>query len=173
SMTGILISMDMRMPVMDGYQATKTIRQKEKQINTEFITPIIALTATAFNENRKLMLMIGCDDFIPKPFQEEILLETIARYTGAKYIYEFDQVISRSEEDISLEDLTPEALNVMSEQWLRKTHNAALNCNQNLVLQLIEEIPQDYHHLKKQLNYLANHYQFDKISNLSERESME
>ncbi|MEL7242384.1 MAG: chemotaxis protein CheB [Cyanobacteria bacterium J06573_2] len=168
-----LILMDMRMPVMDGYQATKTIRQKEKQINTEFITPIIALTATAFNENRKLMLMIGCDDFIPKPFQEEILLETIARYTGAKYIYEFDQVISRSEEDISLEDLTPEALNVMSEQWLRKTHNAALNCNQNLVLQLIEEIPQDYHHLKKQLNYLANHYQFDKISNLSERESME
>ena len=129
-----LILMDMRMPVMDGYQATKIIRQKENQKHT----PIIALTATAFNENRTLMLKIGCDDFIPKPFREEVLLEKIATYTGAKYIYEFDQIVSRSEENISLEDLTPEALHVMSEQWCREIHIAALNCNQNLVLQLIQ-----------------------------------
>ncbi len=85
-----LILMDMRMPVMDGYQATKIIKQQEKEekINTESSTPIIALTATAFNENKQLMLAIGCDDFIPKPFQEELLLQKIALYTGAKYTYE-------------------------------------------------------------------------------------
>ncbi|MDY6900246.1 MAG: ATP-binding protein, partial [Cyanobacteriota bacterium] len=169
-----LVLMDMRMPVMDGYQATTIIKQKEaeKQINTELGTPIIALTATAFNENRKLMLKIGCDDFIPKPFQEEVLLEKIARYTGAKYIYEFDQMINASEENISLEDLTPEALQVMSEKWCRQINSAALSCNQNLVLQLIEEIPQEYNKLKNQLNYLVNSYQFNRIANLSERESI-
>jgi two-component system CheB/CheR fusion protein len=93
-----LILMDMRMPVMDGYQATKIIKQKQKQkqreINTGSSTPIIALTATAFNENKNLILGIGCDDFIPKPFQEELLLQKIAIHTGAKYTYEFDQNIS-------------------------------------------------------------------------------
>ena len=163
-----IILMDMRMPIMDGYQATKMIRQKENEKHT----PIIALTATAFNENRKLILKIGCDDFIPKPFQEEVLLEKIARYTGAKYIYEFEQMINVSERNISLEDLTPEALQVMSEKWREQIHSAALSCNQNLVLQLIEEIPQKYNQLQNQLNYLANNYQFDRISNLSEQQSM-
>jgi len=168
-----LILMDMRMPVMDGYQATKIIKQKEseKQINTEHSTPIIALTATAFNENRKLMLTIGCDDFIPKPFQEEVLLGKIAKYTGAKYIYEFDQIISPAEGNISLEDLTSEALKVMPEKWCREIHTAALSCNQNTILQLIEEIPQKYNKLLNQLNYLANNFQFDTILNLSERAS--
>ena len=87
-----LILMDMRMPVMDGYQATKIIKEKyyEKKTNTRRNTPIIALTATAFNENKQLMLAIGCDDFIPKPFQEELLLHKISLHTGAKYTYEFD-----------------------------------------------------------------------------------
>ena len=145
---------------------------KEKE--NEKHTPIIALTATAFNENRTLTLKIGCDDFIPKPFREEVLLDKIATYTGVKYIYEFDQIISPSEEDISLEDLTPKALHVMSEQWCKEMNIAALNCNQNLVLQLIEEIPQNSHPiLKKQLNYLAHDYQFHRITNLSERQSVE
>ncbi|MEM6399745.1 MAG: chemotaxis protein CheB [Cyanobacteria bacterium P01_D01_bin.116] len=168
-----IILMDMRMPVMDGYQATKIIKQKEneKQINIELSTPIIALTATAFNENRQLMLKIGCDDFIPKPFQEVVLLEKIAKHTGAKYIYEFDQIISPSEENIGLEDLTPKAIQVMPEKWCKEIRNAALNCNQNTILQLIKEIPQQHNQLQNQLNYLANNFQFDIILNLSERAS--
>ncbi|MCJ8278631.1 MAG: ATP-binding protein [Rivularia sp. ALOHA_DT_140] len=161
-----LILMDMRMPTMDGYQATKIIKQKETDNQNR--TPIIALTATAFNESKKLMLMIGCDDFIPKPFQEEILLEKIAKYTNAKYIYELDQKISDSEKNISLKDLTSKALQVMPEEWCREIYTAALSCNQNIVLQLIEEIPQQHNTLKNQLSHLANNFQFDTISNLSE-----
>ncbi|MEM6751674.1 MAG: chemotaxis protein CheB [Cyanobacteria bacterium P01_C01_bin.38] len=162
-----LILMDMRMPVMDGYQATKIIKQKEK--NTELSTPIIALTATAFNEDRKLMLTIGCDDFIPKPFQEEVLLQKIAIHTGAKYTYEFDQNISSFEENINLEQITSEALQVMSQQWCRQLHNAALSCNHDAVLQLIREVPQEHNNLQSQLNNLANNYQFDTIASLSEQ----
>ncbi|MBV6623990.1 MAG: response regulator [Rivularia sp. (in: Bacteria)] len=161
-----LILMDMRMPVMDGYQATKLIRDKET--NTQHHIPIIALTATAFNENRELILMIGCDDFIPKPLQEEVLLERIARHTGAKYIYELDRDLCASAQHIDLNELTPQALQVMPEEWCREVNTAALNCNQNSVLQLIREIPPQYSSLQTQLNNLANNYQFDLISKLSE-----
>ncbi|MGB3761449.1 MAG: response regulator [Rivularia sp. (in: cyanobacteria)] len=166
-----LILMDMRMPVMDGYQATKIIKQKEKEekINTESSTPIIALTATAFNENKQLILAIGCDDFIPKPFQEELLLQKISLHTTAKYTYEFDRDISYIKSNINPEQLTSEALQVMPEKWCRELRNAALSCSQNTVLQLIEEIPQQYNNLQTQLNNLANNFQFDTIANISEQ----
>jgi two-component system CheB/CheR fusion protein len=67
------------------------IKQKIIENPNQNNTHIIALTATAFNQDRNLMLELGCDDFIPKPFQEEILLDKIALYLGVEYIYEFEQ----------------------------------------------------------------------------------
>ncbi len=95
-----LILMDMRMPIMDGYEATRIIKQKQEvnQIENKKNTAIIALTATAFNEDRKFMLELGCNDFIRKPFQEDILLEKIAIHIGVEYVYEFDKDVSSSEE---------------------------------------------------------------------------
>lgn len=58
--------MDMRMPVMDGYTATQQI----KSILGGENTIIIALTASAFQEERGMILSIGCDDLICKPFSE-------------------------------------------------------------------------------------------------------
>jgi GAF domain-containing protein/DNA-binding response OmpR family regulator/HPt (histidine-containing phosphotransfer) domain-containing protein len=78
-----LIWMDMRMPVMDGYAATKAIRAK----NWTKPPIIIALTANAFEEERMIALSIGCDDFVRKPFQENTILEKIAEYLGVRYIY--------------------------------------------------------------------------------------
>ncbi len=57
----------------------------------------------------------------------------------------------------------------MPEKWCRELRNAALNCSQNTVLQLIEEIPQQYNSLQNQLNNLANNFQFDTIANISEQ----
>jgi GAF domain-containing protein/DNA-binding response OmpR family regulator len=78
-----LIWMDMRMPVMDGYAATKEIRAK----NWNKPPIIIALTANAFEEERMIALSIGCDDFVRKPFQENTILEKIAEYLGVQYTY--------------------------------------------------------------------------------------
>jgi CheY-like chemotaxis protein len=79
-----LILMDMRMPVMDGYEATKRIKFHLKGQ----ATVIIALTASAFEEDRTMILSAGCDDFVRKPFQEEVLLEKIATHLGVRYVYE-------------------------------------------------------------------------------------
>lgn len=73
-----LIWMDIRMPIMDGCEATKRIRAADSQANTV----IIALTASAFEEQRQMMLASGCHDFVRKPFKREELLEKIHQYFG-------------------------------------------------------------------------------------------
>lgn len=69
-----IILMDMRMPIMDGITATKTIREFDKQI------PIIAVTANAFDEDRKSALDAGANDFLTKPLNKAKLLETLNNY---------------------------------------------------------------------------------------------
>jgi CheY-like chemotaxis protein len=46
------------------------------------------LTASAFEENRQAALLVGCDDFIRKPFQREAILETMAKQIGVQYRFE-------------------------------------------------------------------------------------
>jgi signal transduction histidine kinase/DNA-binding NarL/FixJ family response regulator len=77
-----LILMDIRMPVMDGREATRRIRQAEAGASH---TCIVALTASTFEEERQELLALGCDDFLHKPFREEALLQTLARHLGLVY----------------------------------------------------------------------------------------
>ena len=102
-----LIWMDIRMPVMDGYEATQRIRAMElarqgiaigakpsplhpPPSNPSTLPPrtiIIALTASAFEEARVDILASGCDDFVRKPFQEHVIFDKMAQYLGVKYVH--------------------------------------------------------------------------------------
>jgi len=79
-----LIWMDMRMPVMDGYEATRQIKATTRGM----ATIIIALTASALEEERAVILSEGCDDYMRKPFREEDLFATVARHLGVRYVYQ-------------------------------------------------------------------------------------
>jgi CheY-like chemotaxis protein len=79
-----LILLDMRMPVMDGREATRRIKSTPHGLRTV----IIALTASSFEEQREQFLALGCDDFVRKPFDEDHLLETIGRHLGLSYRFE-------------------------------------------------------------------------------------
>ncbi|MDX2217110.1 MAG: response regulator [Oculatellaceae cyanobacterium bins.114] len=82
-----LILMDMQMPVMDGYEATRAIRQWVAE--THHPNPkIVALTASVFEEQRSQILEAGCDDVVPKPFKVKTLFLTIAHHLGARYLHE-------------------------------------------------------------------------------------
>jgi CheY-like chemotaxis protein len=72
-----LVLMDMHMPKMDGIEATRRIRAAETQHATAR-TPIIALTANAFAENREACLAAGMDAFLTKPLDRERLAEALA-----------------------------------------------------------------------------------------------
>ena len=69
-----LILMDIKMPVMDGLEATRIIRAKNPDL------PIIALTANAFDSDRDSALQAGCNEFITKPVNRQMTLDTIAKY---------------------------------------------------------------------------------------------
>jgi PAS domain S-box-containing protein len=76
------ILMDIQMPVMDGYAATRKIRELE-QTSGKRRTPIIAVTAHAFKEDEERCLAAGCDGHIAKPIKKAKLLECLDQFTGA------------------------------------------------------------------------------------------
>ena len=76
-----LVIMDIQMPVMDGYEATKAIRQFELE-NKVRKTPILALTANAFQEDAQKCLDCGCTDHLAKPIKKKKLISTLEEYLG-------------------------------------------------------------------------------------------
>ena len=73
-----MILMDVRMPVMNGYETTKAIRATNKA--DAMTVPIVAMTANAFTEDKRKCWSAGMNDHIAKPIDVEVMLETIGRY---------------------------------------------------------------------------------------------
>ncbi|MFA7034094.1 MAG: response regulator [Bacteroidales bacterium] len=71
-----LIFMDIMMPVMDGFEATRRIREFDNY------TPIIALTAYANDSNKREALNAGCDDFFTKPIRKNMILDVVIANLG-------------------------------------------------------------------------------------------
>ena len=69
-----LILMDVKMPEMDGIEATREIRKTDKKI------PIIAVTAFAFDQDRQRTINAGCDDYVSKPVSTQLLKDTIKKW---------------------------------------------------------------------------------------------
>ncbi len=69
-----LILMDIKMPIMNGLEATRSIKSFRKDI------PIIAQTAFAMEEDKRNCTAVGCDDFLAKPIRYRVLCSTLAKY---------------------------------------------------------------------------------------------
>ncbi|MBV6624315.1 MAG: response regulator [Rivularia sp. (in: Bacteria)] len=161
-----LIWMDMRMAVMDGYQATKWIKANSQHQPTI----VIALTASAFEEEEPDIFAAGCDDLVRKPFRESVIFEKMHQYLGVEYIYEDDNLEIDNQSPINLSvEITPQELSVMPMQWVASLYQAALEVDADLVLQIIEQIPQQYQILAQKLKKLTLEYDFDAIIEVSEQ----
>ena len=71
-----MVLMDIKMPVMDGLEATKAIKENNPDI------PIIALTANAFDSDRQLAIDAGCIDFLSKPVSSDLCIKVLKKYLG-------------------------------------------------------------------------------------------
>ncbi|MBD2742812.1 PAS domain-containing protein [Coleofasciculus sp. FACHB-1120] len=180
-----LIWMDMRMPVMDGYEATREIKALEQQSavagennnlpansSPTNATKIIALTASAFEEDRAKIMTAGCDDFIHKPFRESMLFDKMAQHLGVRYLYQEDLPDS-SPQSATPRNLTPEDLNVMPSEWIAQFRQEVLCANDELILQLIDQIPESEASLAHTLTDLINNFRLDILFDLIRASSNE
>jgi PAS domain S-box-containing protein len=101
-----LVFMDLQMPEMDGYHATRLIREWEAGQNRP-PTPIIALTANALSEARHESLAAGCSDFLTKPIKRDAVLQTIQRYAsgGADAATGLPSTVSATEDQSATDEL--------------------------------------------------------------------
>ncbi len=78
-----LIWMDIRMPVLDGYEATRIIREEERNSEEGLVpTVIVAVSAGVFEEQRDKALKAGCDDFVPKPLDDSVVFDKMRKLLG-------------------------------------------------------------------------------------------
>jgi PAS domain S-box-containing protein len=153
-----LIWMDMRMPVMDGHEATKQIKATTKGQ----ATVIVALTASAFEEDRTIILSEGCDDFVRKPFREIEIFDKLVKHLGVRFVYE-DIGEEETEEMVAQDTLTPTALTVLPTDWIADLHQAALQADGDRVLGLVGQIRTQHAPVADALASLVSSYRFDVI----------
>ena len=158
-----LIWMDMRMSVMDGYDATKHIKATTKGQ----ATAIIALTASSQEEERAVVLSAGCDDFLRKPFREADIFEIIHKHIGVRFVYEDptqrDSSLNRNGEQNAL---TASAIAALPQQWVANLEQAIFHVDLKLILALIEQIRPENAPLANALTACIDNFQYDKILNL-------
>ncbi|MEG4804159.1 AAA family ATPase [Microcoleus sp. ARI1-B5] len=159
-----LIWMDMRMPIMDGYEATKRIKATTKGQ----ATAVIAITASALEEEKTMILSTGCDDLVRKPFPEQTIFHIMAKHLGLSYVYD------SSELNYCPDDLAQKPVNLtkfisaMSIKWMVKLHEAALEADSELLSRLLDKIPSSYVLELQTLRDWVNKFEFEKILELTE-----
>ena len=168
-----LIFMDMRMPVLDGYEATQQIKRHLKGQ----ATVIIGLTASALQQDQAIVLSAGCDDFVRKPFRVEILFEKLVEHLGVQFLYAEQSAIPEENlnEMIVDQNTLSQALKRIPTAWLEQLQKAAIKLNSDQMTQIINQICLSDAALGQQLTQLANDFRYDVIleaveSQLNKRE---
>jgi PAS domain S-box-containing protein len=154
-----LIFMNMQMPVLDGREATRRIRALpggEK-------TVIIALTASAFQEERATIIGYGFDDFVRKPFLETTILEILEKHLGVEFVYEASKAAGEAPAEAPASETTAAAVDMI---WLAEMRQATIEGDPQWMERLISQIEGRHPQIASQLNELAYDFAHDEILQL-------
>ncbi len=158
-----LIWMDIRLPNLDGYGATQQI--KAAQLSPDPV--VIALTASAFEDERAQALAAGCDDFVRKPFQPDHIFEAIARYLPVQYHYKPASEASsgwvHDQPPVTPVSQVAAAMQAMPQDWRQTLHKAAIRGSDEQIMQLVQRLPPEQAALAETLTTWAQAFQFDPI----------
>jgi len=154
-----LICMDMRMPVMDGYTAVRTIRKLPGGDKVK----VLAVTASVFEEQGEEILNAGCDELVTKPIREYDLFAAIERQLGVAYRY---ADIETPHGPNAGPELTGKMLSELPPEMLAELHQAALVLDKAVLAELIERIKAFAPDTAKGLQRLVDGFQFERIRDL-------
>ncbi len=155
-----LIWMDIKMSVMDGYEATKQIKATTKGKNTV----IVALTASVLEEEKSVILGAGCDDFMKKPFREEEIFNVMEKHLGVRYVY--DELTPNTENVPKLRHLKSADLAGLPQQWLAQFSEAILEGDVAIMQNCIQDISSQNQSLANSLLAYVNRYDFETLLSL-------
>ena len=155
-----LIWMDMRMPLMDGYEATKRIKERDNVI-------IIALSASSLEEEHAFALEAGCDDFMRKPIEYAQLFDMMQQHLGVQYLYQEDA--AQTTEINPPPSPTPHQQSQFDTEWLNQVQNAALILDQDQMLSLIDQIRHRAPAVARQLEEWMNDFDYERILEFTEQ----
>ncbi len=147
------VLMDMRMPVMDGYEATRQIRAAESGGRT----PIIAVTASAFDDFRDQVMTVGVDRYLRKPFRSDELLEVLEECLGLSYVYE-------GVTTDSLPTLPEVGLARVSEDLLQSLRQAVVEGDMGHLTGLLGQVGDP--EVAQTLRLLADRYEYERLLEL-------
>jgi len=155
-----LIWMDMRMPVMDGYEATKQIKSTTKGQ----ATAVIALTASVLEEERAVVLSAGCDDFMRKPFREAEIFEAMNKHMGVRYVYEEPTHSNASRTECREQNvLTATAMAALPREWLTTLQQALPQGDLDVIATIIGKIRTRNAPLANAISSYIDNFEYDKI----------
>jgi CheY-like chemotaxis protein len=160
-----LIWMDIRMPVMNGHQATAAIRSEIRQTDPERDTKIIALTANAFEAERFKVIEYGGTDYLSKPFEEWEIFEMIKKHLDVIFIYDEkdkEHIPRNLNGRISNEKLIT-LLSTLSGELIVRLKEVTELSDAVMIEAAIEEVRVEHVQLAKVLSKLAENYAYDRI----------
>ena len=160
-----LVWMDIRMPVMDGYEATRRIKnaaQGRKAI-------VIALTASVFEEEREAVLQAGCDDFVRKPFREEELFSVLERHLEVRFVYEDEESAAPDQPHaVPHRALSREDLLALPAELTEQLCLAAAQADGEEIVNLLGQLEGNRADMVRILTEMVRDFRFEEIMALTE-----
>jgi signal transduction histidine kinase/CheY-like chemotaxis protein len=144
-----LIWMDMRMPGMDGYEATRRLRI----LPGGKAVKILAVTASAFEDQRAAIMGAGCDDVLHKPYRASEIFDAMEAHLGVRYEHEV----------VAIDDFGSADFSVLPPPVIQTLHTAAQTLDTQAVLDIANEIEKDFPAVSRRMRELAKTYDFEAL----------
>jgi signal transduction histidine kinase/CheY-like chemotaxis protein len=148
-----LVWMDIRMPGMDGYQATRKIKEMDSE------TIIIAITASVYDVERARILEANCDDFLQKPFSEADIYELMTKHLGVNYIFEEHNPAAAPE----TRWFSPGIRASLPDGWVEKVRQAATRGRTQELFTLVKQIEAEQPQVASTFRVMVENFEFKQI----------
>ncbi len=153
-----LIFMDMKMPIMNGYDAAREIKQHHSGQSTK----IVMSTATAFGEDIRELEAYGIEGYIRKPFKVNEICDLISELLDVEYIFDDEVEIKHALNDQEKEI----AIKLIPNELLKEMHEATVNAQLDLLIELIDKADDISSDSAKWLKDSASNFKYDILMEL-------